>query len=75
MANLTISLHDSVLQAGRAYAKQHGVSLNRLIRTLLAKAVGITDRTASLTSCFRVMDKAKPNSRGRTWSRDELYRG
>jgi plasmid stability protein len=39
MKNITISLDDEILKAGREYAKRHNTSLNSLIRKLLAQTV------------------------------------
>ena len=73
MHNITLAIQDDVLRAGRAYAKQHNVSLNALIRTLLAKTVMRSTNAALLEESFRLAEKAKANSHGKKWSRDELY--
>ena len=72
MKNVTIGIDEKTLEAARAYAKRHGVSLNSLIRRLLEQTVagGSADW---LEECFALMDKAKGRSRGRKWRREELY--
>ncbi len=73
MRNITISLQEHILMAGRQYAKLHHLSLNGLIRDLLAKTVMKPPGTAWLEESFHLADKAKGNSRGKKWTRDELY--
>lgn len=75
MRNVTISMDEDLLKAGRKYAHERHIALNALIRQLLAKAVLKTMRKEWLTECFAVMDKAKGNSKGRNWKREDLYRG
>ena len=73
MHNITLSIQDDMLKAGREYARQHNVSLNALIRTLLAKTVMRSANAALLEESFRLAKTAKANSGGKKWSRDELY--
>ena len=39
MQNITLSLDEDILKAGREYAKKHKTSLNSLIRRLLEQTV------------------------------------
>ncbi|MCK4764181.1 MAG: hypothetical protein KAW12_18420 [Candidatus Aminicenantes bacterium] len=72
MPNVTISIDDSLLKKGRKYAQLHGTSLNSLIRQLLSKTV--ESKSADwLDECFRLMDRAKGNSKGEKWQRKDLY--
>ncbi len=73
MRNITISLQDHVLKAGRRYAALHHLSLNGLIRDLLAKTVLKPSGNAWLEEAFSLADKAKGNSHGKKWTRDEIY--
>ncbi len=73
--NITISLQDDVLKAGREYARKHNLSLNAFIRELLARVVFRKSTTLWLEECFRLMNKAKASSKGKRWKRDDLYRG
>ena len=72
MANITISIDEILLKKGREYARKHQISLNRLIRKLLSQTVE-SDRLIWLDECFEIMDKAKGNSRGQVWNREDLY--
>ena len=72
MKNITLSIDDEVLKAGREYARKHHISLNNLIRKLLAQTV-LPSSQYWLDECFSLMDKAKADSGGRKWTREELY--
>lgn len=72
MANITISLDDDLLAAGRQYAKSHNTSLNALIRQLIKKNVR-PDLQNWLDAGFRLMDRADINSGGKQWKREDLY--
>jgi hypothetical protein len=39
MANITISIDEALLKAGRKYAEKHQTSINGLIRKLLEESV------------------------------------
>jgi len=73
MHNITLSIQDNILKASRAYSKQHNISLNALIRDLLARTVMRSANSAMLEESFRLADKANANSHGKKWSRSELY--
>jgi hypothetical protein len=70
--NITISMNDEILKAGREYAKLHGMSLNALIRKLLERTVK-SSSTDWMDECFQKMDLAGADSKGTTWQREELY--
>jgi hypothetical protein len=72
MKNITISIEEEVLAAGREYAKQHNISLNSLIRKLLAQTV-LPESQNWLEECFSLMDQTNANSHGKRWTREELY--
>ncbi len=72
MKNITISVDEKVLEAGREYAKKHDISLNALIRKLLTQTVQ-PDSEDWLDECFLLMDKAGAYSDGEKWSREDLY--
>jgi hypothetical protein len=72
MANITLSIEDEVLRRSREYARAHGVSLNALVRQLLERAVTAPPE-GSTDELFRLMDDLKADSRGKRWTRDELY--
>jgi hypothetical protein len=72
MPNITISIDDALLKAGRKYAEKHETSINALIRKLLEETVQFQSRDW-LRECFDLMDRAKGNSRGKRWKREDLY--
>jgi hypothetical protein len=72
MKNITLSLDDELLEAGRQYADRHNTTLNALVRELLAKTV-LADRQGAINEMFRLMDANPGNSRGRRWKREDLY--
>ncbi|MEW6087925.1 MAG: DUF6364 family protein [bacterium] len=73
MKNVTLSIEEDVLEAGREYAKRHNTSLNSLIRRLI-KQLTIRSSNNWMDESFKIMDKAKVNSGGKKWNRKELYR-
>ncbi|HPO02660.1 MAG TPA: hypothetical protein PL077_04895 [Treponemataceae bacterium] len=73
MKNITLSIEEDVLEAGREYARSHGISFNVLVRKLIEQTV-LPQRDAWLTDTFSLMDRADASSDGRSWTRDELYR-
>lgn len=72
MPNITISLDEELLKSGRRYAEKHQTSMNALIQKLLEEAVKFQSDDW-LEECFRLMDRAGGNSKGRKWDRQELY--
>ncbi len=72
MGNITLSMDETTLTAGRNYAKEHNISLNGLIRKLLGQTV-IRSSSAWLDESFQLMDRAGGDSRGNDWSREDLY--
>lgn len=72
MPNVTISLDEDLLKAGRQYAKEHNTSMNALIRRLLEQTVKFRSNDW-LDECFSIMDRAKADSRGQRWKREDLY--
>lgn len=73
MPNVTLSIPEDILKSGREYARRHRSSLNALIRDLLKKTVLKSPQHDWLKECFDLMDKAKGNSHGRKWRREDLY--
>ena len=72
MPNITISIDEDLLKAGRQYAKKQNTSLNALIRKLLGKTVKCESKNW-LDECFKLMDQAEVNSQGKRWKREDLY--
>jgi len=72
MANITISINDDLLKMGREYAKAHNTSLNAIIRELLEKNISSAS-SEWYEECERLMDSAQADSKGKKWTRAELY--
>jgi lysophospholipase L1-like esterase len=72
MPNITLSIDDDLLDAGRKYAKEHNTSLNALVRDLLAKAV-TRSSSSRLEEGFKLADKFHFSSKGKKWKREDLY--
>ena len=72
MANITISINDELLKAGRAYAKAHNTSLNAMLRKLLEKNV-LPKSGEWFDECMNLMDSVQTDSRGKKWTRGDLY--
>ena len=72
MKNITLSLDDEVIEAGRRYAQRHQTTLNALVRELLVKTV-VADREGIVDEMFRLMDTYPGRSKGRRWKREDLY--
>lgn len=73
MKNITLSIDEDILQAGREYAKRHNLSLNALIRKILKQTV-VSDSNEWLNETFDLMDRAVADSKGKKWKREDLYR-
>ncbi len=73
MKNITLSMEENIIKAGRQYAKAHHTTLNSLIRSLVEKVV-INQSQQWLSECFSMMDQAKGRSQGKHWKREDLYR-
>jgi len=73
MKNITLSIDDSILQAGRDYARSHNMSFNVLVRRLIEQTV-IPRKEKWLDDTFSLMDRVNVSSDGIKWTRDELYR-
>ncbi len=73
MKNITLSMDDDLLKAGREYAKAHDVSFNVLVRRLIEQTVRPA-RDKWLDDTFSLMDTTEARSEDRKWTREELYR-
>ena len=73
MKNITLSIDDDVLKAGREYARVHNISFNVLVRKLIEQTVR-PGKGKWLEDTFSLMDKTKASSENRQWTREELYR-
>ena len=71
--NVTLSLPEVLVEEARKVAKAHGLSLNGLLRAELERVTGKSDRTALLAELKKLWAKGGGRSRGRKWSREEIY--
>jgi hypothetical protein len=74
MRNITLAIDEETLGLGREYAKRHNMSFNALVRASLEKTVRHSSEDW-LGEMFKDMDRENVNSKGKKWTRDELYRG
>jgi hypothetical protein len=73
MKNITISLDEALIKAGRAYAQKNQTSLNALIRDLLTKTI-LKEPDLLLKEMFQLMDQVNVKSaNGINWTREELH--
>ena len=72
MKNVTLSMDEELLAAGRKYAQAHNTTLNALMRDVLERTVrpDPKERTKAL---MELMLNAGGNSNGWKWNREELY--
>lgn len=73
MKNITLSIDDDLLKAGREYAMMHNISFNVLVRKLIEQTV-LPGKDKWLEDTFSLMDKAKASSENLQWTREKLYR-
>ena len=73
MKNITLTMDEKVLKAGREYARKHNVSFNVLVRRLVEQTV-LSTKDQWLDDVFSLMDTQKVSSEGLTWTREDLYR-
>ncbi len=75
MANLTITIDDELLKRARLRALERGTSVNALLREYLEAFAGGSVAEAArkrFTALARDADSSS-GSKGRSWSRDDLY--
>jgi hypothetical protein len=73
MKNITLSIDDDILQAGREYARDHNISFNVLVRRLVEQTV-VKKNDSWLQDTFSLMDTVSVSSGNEKWTREELYR-
>ena len=71
--NVTLSIDEELVRRARELAAQRGTSLNGMIRELLQEATSATSREAMLAELEGLWGKSEGDSRGRRWTREELY--
>lgn len=72
MKNVTVSLDERIIKAGREYAHRQHTSLNDLIRRSLKNVV--SERSSLwVEECLSLMEKCAVSRDGKKWRREELY--
>jgi len=71
--NITLSMDEKTLKAGREYARKHNISFNVLVRKLVEQTV-LSSKDQWLEDTFSLMDKLHVSSENMTWTREELHR-
>lgn len=74
MTNVTLSIDEEDLKQARILALQQGTSVNAVIREFLKNYIVSNHRYQQITE--RIIQQAECsqfNSKGNTWSRDELH--
>jgi len=72
MPNITLSIPEDLLREGRQFAQQRGLSLNGLVRELLAESV--FKPTGAVDSMVERLHQATGDSSGVKIERETLYR-
>jgi hypothetical protein len=72
MKNVTISLDERIVKAGREYAHRQHTSLNSLIRKSLENVVS-SRPSLWVDECLSLMDKCAVKRGGEKWRREDLY--
>ena len=73
MANVTLSIQDDLLEESRKYARKHNMSLNGLIRDFLKKILR-KNHHGWQKEFFALADRHAASSKGKKWTREDLYR-
>ena len=73
MTNITLSIEDDLLKESRKYAQKHNMSLNALIRDFLRKMMN-KNKSGWQKDFFAMADRCSANSKGKKWTREDLYR-
>lgn len=71
--NVTISLEEELLKAGKRYAKLKGTSMNQMFRDFLRSKVVGENSNEIADDLLEALDQAAGNSSGRRWSREDAY--
>lgn len=74
MKNITLSIDNKILEAGRIYALKRNTSLNALVRKLLEETISM-EKENWIEETFLLMDKAAKSKKIKVkkWNRAELY--
>lgn len=71
--NVTLAIDDDVMREARKRAEAMGTSVNQLVRDYLEQFAGKTDPNAAAAEFEQLSRRAKGNSRGWKFDREELH--
>jgi hypothetical protein len=71
--NITLSVDEAVIQEARKRAEAMGTSVNQLVREYLEQLAGKTDSHALAAEFERLSRRARGDSRGWKFNREELH--
>lgn len=71
--NVTISLEEDLLKAGRRYAELAGTSINEMFREFLRSKVVAQTGDDIAEEMMAALDAAEGNSAERGWKREDAY--
>jgi hypothetical protein len=74
MKNITLTIDDKILEAGREYARRRNTSLNTLVRKLLEEKISL-EKKNWIEETFALMDLAAKTNKTKLkkWKREDLY--
>jgi hypothetical protein len=72
MKNVTISLDERMVKAGREYARSQHTSLNNLLRRSLGNIVSGRSNLW-VGECLSLMDRCAVKRGAKKWRREDLY--
>lgn len=74
MTNLTITVDEQVLKNARILALQEGTSVNAILRQHLERYAGKNQQYQRATQdILKIAKTSEASSKGKRWTRDELY--
>jgi len=75
MANLTITVHESVLRRARARAAERGTTINTVLSEYLVGYAGSGAAAEAVTEFLNIAATVDATSgpEGRTWTREDLH--
>lgn len=71
--NITLSADKTLIKKAREYAKKHDTSLNKMIRAFLQSVISDTNSKNDVEFFLNTVERIQGNSKGITWSREEIY--
>lgn len=70
--NITLSMDEELLSAGRKYAQEHNISFNALVRDLVSRTV-MPASSGWVGEMIENLKNSGGHSDGQKWSREDAY--